>query len=308
MAKNLKAILSKKNWSGEEVGRALIANLMNDIKCIGKDHEPLFSQGELDTMTNSLSEEQYNNLRPYHRLHSIIHESYNFLQAKHQQFYNGYYRLLNYLKSAEAIEAMRTQAEKYPLILSAEKYDELSRAAYEERRGTVDNLYGAIISHLSQAFLDYLDGDEHLPEEYRAAFEKLKQETATDAAIIKQSDEVSPRGTYVLPTGERSRDYTREEWYELQREAFKHAHGIESEEDLLAFGERFSNLTYNAMNTSFNFNYIRTSCNSIRHTVTFSSINCRIIISQNYFFEIYVAFNLNYIQFRLYTIHFPHTS
>ena len=123
MAKNLKAILSKKNWSGEEVGRALIANLMNDIKCIGKDHEPLFSQGELDTMTNSLSEEQYNNLRPYHRLHSIIHESYNFLQAKHQQFYNGYYRLLNYLKSAEAIEAMRTQAEKYPLILSAEKYD-----------------------------------------------------------------------------------------------------------------------------------------------------------------------------------------
>lgn len=238
MAKNLKAILSKKNWSGEEVGRALIANLMNDIKCIGKDHEPLFSQGELDTMTNSLSEEQYNNLRPYHRLHSIIHESYNFLQAKHQQFYNGYYRLLNYLKSAEAIEAMRTQAEKYPLILSAEKYDELSRIAYEERRGTVDNLYGAIISHLSQAFLDYLDGDEHLPEEYRVAFEKLKQETATDAAIIKQSDEVSPRGTYVLPTGERSRDYTREEWYELQREAFKQAHGIESEEDLAAFGER----------------------------------------------------------------------
>ena len=235
MAKNLKTILSKKSWTGEEVGRALIANLMNDIKCIGQDHEPLFSQGELDTMTNSLSDEQYNNLRPYHRLHAILHESYNFLQAKHQQFYNGYYRLINYLKTAEAVEAARAQAEKYPLILSAEKYAELSQIAYEERKNTVSDIYSAIITHLSQTFMEYLEGDNAVPSEFITEIEKLKEEPATDTAIIKKCDEFSPRGMYILQTGEKSCDYAKEEWESIVRAAFNQVHGIENEEQAEEF-------------------------------------------------------------------------
>ena len=238
MSKSLKAILSKKSWTGEEVGRALIANLMNDIKCIGKDHEPLFSQGELDTMTNSLSEEQYNNFRPYHRLNAVLLESYNFLQAKHQQFYNGYYRLINYLKGADAAERARRQAEKYPLILSEDKYHEIGEAAYNERKNIKSTLYDAILVYLSHVIFCCSEGRGHIPDEIRAELEKLKGELATDEKIIKKYNEAVPRGAYVLPSGETDRELSPDDWKEKSRLAFWEAHGLKNEEQAEAYIER----------------------------------------------------------------------
>lgn len=237
MSKSLKAILSKKSWTGEEVGRALIANLMNDIKCIGKEHEPLFSQGELDTMTNSLSEEQYNNFRPYHRLNAVLLESYNFLQAKHQQFYNGYYRLLNYLKGADAAERARIQAEHYPLILSEEKYAEIESEAYTERRTISNDLYEAVITYLSYIINRY-KGGEDIPDEFRAEIERLATVQADDERVISKYNDTYPKGKCLLPTGETNKEFTPEEWKKKTRAAFWACHGIKNEEEEEIFLER----------------------------------------------------------------------
>ena len=47
MAKSIDSLLKKKGWSGEEVGKALIASVIHDVKHRGEpDFKPLFSQSD----------------------------------------------------------------------------------------------------------------------------------------------------------------------------------------------------------------------------------------------------------------------
>ena len=55
---NIKTILNKKTWRGDEVGKALIASLINDIVNAGKDWKPLFPQSEYNRMVDSLQTEE----------------------------------------------------------------------------------------------------------------------------------------------------------------------------------------------------------------------------------------------------------
>lgn len=55
----LKNLLKKKGWTGEEVGKLLIASMLNDIKQQGQqDKEPLFSQSDFEKMESSLTSDR----------------------------------------------------------------------------------------------------------------------------------------------------------------------------------------------------------------------------------------------------------
>jgi hypothetical protein len=56
MARDIKSLLSKKGWTGEEVGKAVIASLINDAEQGSKPHNPLFSQADLERMEDSLTQ------------------------------------------------------------------------------------------------------------------------------------------------------------------------------------------------------------------------------------------------------------
>ena len=52
-------LLNKKGWTGVEVGKALVASIVHDIKHQSEpDYKPLFSQSDFDKMESSLSTER----------------------------------------------------------------------------------------------------------------------------------------------------------------------------------------------------------------------------------------------------------
>ena len=59
MAKNIDSLLNKKGWTGEEVGKALIASLIHDIRHQSEpDFQPLFSPSDFEKMENSLKSDR----------------------------------------------------------------------------------------------------------------------------------------------------------------------------------------------------------------------------------------------------------
>ena len=99
MANSIKSLLSKKGWTGEEVGKALIASLLNDIRYQGQEHELLFTQADFDKMESSLSTDRdYLAYGVYRDIYSSIVDTYNRGQGLYQQFYNGYYRYVMHLQ------------------------------------------------------------------------------------------------------------------------------------------------------------------------------------------------------------------
>jgi len=91
----IKSLLSKKGWTGEEVGKLLIASMLNDIKQQGQgENTPLFSQADFEKMESSLNSDfDYLSYGVYRELYSSIIDSFNRGQGLCQQFYNGFSRL-----------------------------------------------------------------------------------------------------------------------------------------------------------------------------------------------------------------------
>ena len=101
MANSIKSLLSKKGWTGKEVGKALIASLLNDIRYQGQEHELLFTQADFDKMESSLSTDRdYLAYGVYRDIYSSIVDTYNRGQRLYQQLYNGYYRYVMHLQGA----------------------------------------------------------------------------------------------------------------------------------------------------------------------------------------------------------------
>ena len=75
---NIDKLLKKRGWTGEEVGKALIASLLNDIRYQGQEHELLFTQADFDKMESSLSTDRdYLASGVYRDIYSSIVDTYN---------------------------------------------------------------------------------------------------------------------------------------------------------------------------------------------------------------------------------------
>ena len=85
MATDIKRLLNKKGWTGEEVGKALIASMLNDIKNQGKPYQPLFTQADFEKMESSLSTERdYLAYGVYRDIYSSVIDSFNRGQGLYQ--------------------------------------------------------------------------------------------------------------------------------------------------------------------------------------------------------------------------------
>ena len=212
MANSIKSLLSKKGWTGEEVGKALIASLLNDIRYQGQEHELLFTQADFDKMESSLSTDRdYLAYGVYRDIYSSIVDTYNRGQGLYQQFYNGYYRYVMHLQGAMKADNALKQAEYYPLIMTEEQYHKAERETVEEKKRFGESFYSLVFT-LLEYFLNALDNGEKVPADIAKAIEATKKEPAKGHALYSRYNELMGEGYYTLEDGRRSDEMTSEEW------------------------------------------------------------------------------------------------
>ena len=102
---NINRLLKKKGWTGEEVGKLLIASMLNDIKQQGQaEKTPLFSQKDFENMESSLtSDYDYLTYGVYRDLYSSIIDSFNRGKGFTSNFLTAFHAFL------QTLEKHRTQ-------------------------------------------------------------------------------------------------------------------------------------------------------------------------------------------------------
>lgn len=217
MARDVKTLLSKKGWTGQEVGQALMASLIHEVKNLGKDVKPLFTQADLDRMENSLNTRpDYISYGVYQSIYSAVVDGFNKGQGLYQQFYNGFYRYMMLLQQATKIEQSLKEAENYPLVMTQSQYDRIAAHVLAENR-SIPVTFRQLFFELLEDYIDSysLEETEGIPEAIITALENAKEEPVTNERILENYNTDTGWGYYQLPDGRRSDQMEKEKWQEI---------------------------------------------------------------------------------------------
>lgn len=227
MARDIKSLLNKKGWTGLEVGQALIASLIHEMKHLGKEVTPLFSQADLDRMESGIkSRDQYVAYGVFRSIYSAVVDGFNKGQGLYQQFYNGYYRHFMILQQIMSSEQALKELEAHPLIMTQEQYDRLKAEITEENRSTPLSFRDILFDLLSYYMRKDQEDPASIPEAIRAALETSKAEPVTNKRILENYNEDMAAGYYTLPDGSRSDQMTSEEWQEALKKDYMKRHQL----------------------------------------------------------------------------------
>lgn len=235
MAKKIDSLLNKKGWTGVEVGKALVASIIHDIRHQSEpDYKPLFSQSDFDKMESSLNTERdYLAYGVYKDLYSGLIDAYNRVQGQHQQFYNGYYRYAMHLKDCTVAEQTLKTAEFTPYVMTQEQYNKLKEQRETTLKGFTENFSRLLFTLLSHI----MSNPEDAPEDIRTAIEAAKKEAVTNERILSTYCEVYGMGYYQLPDGTRSDNLDGEEWREKLKEEYLKTHKLRINGKQVSFEE-----------------------------------------------------------------------
>lgn len=224
MARKIDSLLNKKGWTGVEVGKALVASIIHDIRHQSEpDYKPLFSQSDFDKMESSLNTERdYLAYGVYRDLYSGLIDAYNRGQGQHQQFYNGYYRYAMHLKDCTVAEQTLQTAELTPYVMTQEQYNKLKEQRETTLKGFTESFSRLLFTLLSHI----MSNPEDAPEDIRTAIEATKKEAVTNERILSTYCEVYGIGYYQLPDGTRSDNLEGEEWREKLKEEYLKTHKL----------------------------------------------------------------------------------
>lgn len=224
MARKIDSLLNKKGWTGVEVGKALVASIVHDIRHQGEpDYRPLFTQQDFDKMEQSLSTERdYLAYGVYRDIYSGLIDAFNRGQGQYQQFYNGYYRYLMYLKNTLDAEMGLRSAELIPYVMTEEQYITLKEQREKELRACRESFSGLLFTLLS----NIMENPENAPDDIREAIEATKGEPVTNKRILDSYNEVYGEGYYQLPDGTRSDQIERAEWEQKLQESYLTTHKL----------------------------------------------------------------------------------
>lgn len=224
MARKIDSLLNKKGWTGVEVGKALVASIIHDIRHQSEpDYKPLFSQSDFDKMESGLNTERdYLAYGVYRDLYSGLIDAYNRGQGQRQQFYNGYYRYAMHLKDCTVAEQTLQTAEFTPYVMTQEQYNRLKEQRETTLKGFMESFSGLLFTLLSHI----MDSPEDAPEAIRTAIEATKKEAVTNERILSSYCEVYGMGYYQLPDGTRSDSFEGDGWQEKLKEEYLKTHKL----------------------------------------------------------------------------------
>lgn len=221
-------LLKKKSWTGKEVGKLLIASMLNDIKQLGqKEKTLLFSQSDFEKIESSItSDRDYITYGVYRDLYTAIIDSFNRGQSLYQQFYNGFHRLLFELRETQNTDTAQANMDRTPLIMTDSQYKRLKAKAVKTLSGYKESFCSLMFDCL-YSFLGAKKSyaKKEAPAIWKA-IEATKKIPATGNRFLPLYNATYGNGYYSLPDGRRSDQMTREEWENILQEEFFKNHKL----------------------------------------------------------------------------------
>lgn len=224
MARDVNRIMSKTKWTGEELGRILLAELVRTVlvaKGESADKNPLVTDKDLTAMEKGLeTDRNYNVYNTYRYLYFQVTKNYNQGVNLMSQFQGAYNREIMHLSDCYNHEKTKLEQSKLPIIVTKSKYEELTKEAREELNN-IGESYAGLIIKLAGWFSKNLD---KAPAGFAEALEATKQEQVTNKEIAEAWLNEIDGYCLVLPNGLRSDTATQEEWEAAVQEAFMAEH------------------------------------------------------------------------------------
>lgn len=216
MAVTIKSILRKNTWTGEEVGRALILNLIYSWKEQLAGHgrlRTMFAPGQFSMMVNSLQGIDIDIYNNYVGLNNWVITNKTQANGFYLQAEAGIKKLFGILTTAAAAENVYKYIEKIPVIVTETQYDRLTK----ENRERVFSTWGEVdlFSLLWDAIEHYMAELEENPQAknpLQSVKKKYEAEPVKSKIIIENYNALSNNGYWELEDGTRSDKVSFTEW------------------------------------------------------------------------------------------------
>lgn len=213
MAKKINTLLNKKTWRGDELGRLLMASLVNDVKQVKENKEPtpLFSQSDFEALEQSLkTSTDYTAYGIYTDLYASIIDNYNRSQSQFQQFFQGDHRLLHYFDDVQKAENAELRLINQPYIFTEKQYNDLK----EIEQSKLNNIKISYIKLFFNILEDAINNPETSDKKLLDVIAKYKDTPETNKDNIQLYFDIYKPSYSILPNGKRSDKLTPEEWQE----------------------------------------------------------------------------------------------
>lgn len=221
---DIKRLLSKKGWTGEETGKALILDLINSYKQTlagSRDPKPLFPPEKITQMLHGFRAsradiEAYNR---YINLHNWIMQYQAVANANLQRFNSCFNEFVIIHTAAESAENEYRFIERLPRIITQKQYEELKAKRIEEQLdpkgdGTDaigDNVFSLIL-RLIEYYARELEANPKAANPLKAIKKRYSSKAVDNHAYIIGYNKEMGEGYYQLPDGTRSDEVSKEEW------------------------------------------------------------------------------------------------
>jgi hypothetical protein len=241
---DIKKLLKKKTWKGEELGKALIHTLADDVmKVLEPSHVRSITVDDINRMKSGILYEPegriYNRFR---NLYEAILTLFNRNQGMTQQAAHGFYRLKGYLKSSQVAETFSfLHARTTPVIMTPKQYEDCiaqkEAELKKQKESYVELIYTAIHFYVEQ----YSEG-KTVPKAIKAALDSLKNQPVKNKRVLMEYNRINGIGYYELPDGRRSDQMTPERWKVVLQREFEKGNIIVNGKDSAAPAFQYLNI------------------------------------------------------------------
>lgn len=223
---DIKRLLSKKGWTGEETGKALILDLINSYKQTlagSRDPKPLFPPEKITQMLHGFRAsradiEAYNR---YINLQNWIMQYQAVANANLQRFNSCFNEFVSIHTAAESAENEYRFIERLPRIITQKQYEELKAKRIEEQLdpkgdGTDaigDNVFSLIL-RLIEYYARELEANPKAANPLKAIKKRYSSKAVDNHAYIIGYNKEMGEGYSQLPDGTRSDEVDTETWQE----------------------------------------------------------------------------------------------
>lgn len=221
---DIKRLLSKKGWTGEETGKALILDLINSYKQTlagSRDPKPLFPPEKITQMLHGFRAsradiEAYNR---YINLQNWIMQYQAVANANLQRFNSCFNEFVSIHTAAESAENEYRFIERLPRIITQKQYEELKAKRIEEQLdpkgdGTDaigDNVFSLIL-RLIEYYARELEANPKAANPLKAIKKRYSSKAVDNHVYIIGYNKEMGEGYSQLPDGTRSDEVDTETW------------------------------------------------------------------------------------------------
>lgn len=214
MATKLNSILTKKGYTGKELGQLELLAMCHSFKQAmvnpDKDPEPLFDEADFRKLIDGLEYDQGVVFNAYLAVHQWLAKYYGNVCAKFQQA-EGHIRSLSDVVMVMMIGERTKQAlNNTPVIMTEKQYNDYREERFKEIL-TNERVNERPADRVFQAFEAVLDAGED-SKTLQALKKKMMAKPVTSKRVIENYAKEYGWGYYTLPNGMRSDETDKEEW------------------------------------------------------------------------------------------------